>query len=209
MDVVVSNRSTPDSPKLTATGAATARVGGFNIVGVVVFDLVVVHHDVGDAITILIGIETVLTIVGNTVVRGLLTSTHHHGGTVVKLNGVMVDRPVVAGVVVDNTFIVWRYKMLDSQVLNFDIGGIASKGVVVFALTVKHGAGRTNEGAVIARCDLREFVTTQSVGTRCKPICGVVLAKINARIVAGWNTSYTRRSGYWSATKNAGIATDL
>src|SRR5688572_23816009 len=98
MDVVVRDTHVSDVPELATAGTATTADPGFPVAGVVANDFVVVEHNIGLATVSTVGLEAVLAVVLEAVVRSDVACAHEDACTTVVDHGVVLHGPVLAGV---------------------------------------------------------------------------------------------------------------
>src|SRR3954454_3653127 len=154
MHIVVADTNVADIPELATTGAAAAVHLGFPVTGVVANDFIVVEHDVRLATVSTVGLEAVLTVVLEAVVRGDVPGPQENAGTTVVDHGVVLHRPALPGVMVNGAFVHRRHEVPDRQVLDRDIAGVLGEGVLVLALSIENRTRSTDVDRVVARDDL-------------------------------------------------------
>jgi hypothetical protein len=140
------------------------------VAGVVAGDVVVVEHHVGFAAARTVGLEAILAVVFQTVVRGDVSGAQEDAGTTVVDDGVVLHRPVITGVVVDRALVHGCHEVSDGQVLDHDVTGVLGERVLVLALPVEDRARRTDIGRVVARDDLVVLTSAECVDARSEPV---------------------------------------
>jgi hypothetical protein len=84
-------------------------------------------------------------------------------------SSVVLDYPIIAGIVVHNAFVYGRLEALDGEVLQCDVIGFASECVTIYARTVQDRTGCADVAVTALRCDLPIFVPDEPMRARSQP----------------------------------------